>query len=66
MYTRFPHTSPEHECDVQVKDLENSLALVYNFYSPDYNFFELAEGYGWKEYMFCVAKGLAKVKCGGI
>ena len=65
---------------MHVKDLPNSLSLVCNFYSPDYNSCELAEGYGWKEYMFCVslfcfllfrfkfcvAKGLAKVKCGGI
>ena len=65
---------------MHVKHLANLLALVYNLYSPDYNSSELAEGYGWKEYMFCVslfcfvlfyfkfrvAKGLAIAKCGGI
>ena len=44
----------EHKWDVQIKYLANSLAFVYNFYSPDYNSFELAEGYGWKELLFCV------------
>ena len=43
---------------MQVKDLANLLALVYNFYSPDYNFSELAEDYGWKDhsvlcFLFC-------------
>ena len=62
---------------MHVKYLANLLAFVYNFYSLDYNSCELAEGYGWKEYMFCVslclfvlsfmfARGLAKAKCGGI
>ena len=65
---------------MQVKCLANSLALLYNFYSPDYNSFELAEGYGWKEYLFCVSLsvlcysdfkfcvclGQAKFKCGGV
>ena len=31
------------------KYLANSLALVYNFYSPVYNSCELAEDYGWKD-----------------
>ena len=30
------------------KYLANSLALVYNFYSPVYNTIELAEDYDWK------------------
>ena len=61
---------------MQIKYLANSLALVYNFYSPDYNSFELAEGYGWKDqsvvcfpFCFCVpvlysvfARGLAIVQ----
>ena len=62
---------------MHVKDLANSLALVYNFYSLDYNSSELAEGYGWKDhsvlcflFLFCVvlvfARGLAVAKCGGI
>ena len=66
---------------MHVKYLANLLAFVYNLYSPDYNSCELAEGYGWKEEMFCVslffvwccfvlsfvfARGLAKAKCGGI
>ena len=40
---------------MQVKDLANSLALIYNFYSSDYNSFELAEDYGWKDRLFCVS-----------
>ena len=55
---------------MQVKYLANLLAFVYKFYSSN----ELAEGYGWKEfYILCYrilsyvfARGLAKVKCGGI
>jgi hypothetical protein len=56
--------------------LSKFISFLYNFYSPNYNYYELAEGYGWKEFMFCVlcgsvlnyvfARGLAKVKCGGI
>jgi hypothetical protein len=34
---------------VHVKYLANLLALVYNFYSLDYNFCEHAEDYGWKD-----------------
>jgi hypothetical protein len=54
---------------VHVKHLANSLALEYNFYSPNYNFCELAEDYGWKEFSvlsYVFARGLAKAKCGGI
>ena len=40
---------------MHVKYLANLLAFVYNFYSPDYNSCELAEGYGWKKDMFCVS-----------
>ena len=47
--------------NVHIKCLENFLALVCNFYSLDYNAFELAEGYGWKDqsvlcfpFCFCV------------
>ena len=42
------HTHTEHDYNVHFKHLENSLALVYNFYSPDYNSCELTEGYDWK------------------
>ena len=59
---------------MHVKYLANLLAFVYNFYSPDYNSYELAEGYGWKEFSilcclvlsYVFARGLAKDKCGGI
>ena len=40
---------------MHVKSKANSLAFVYNFYSPDYNSCELVEDYGWKEEMFCVS-----------
>ena len=73
VYLVSTHT-PEHEQNVQVKYLANLLAFVYKFYSSNYNSYELAEGYGWKEfYILCYpilsymfARGLAKVKCGGI
>ena len=61
------------------KYLANSLALVYNFCSPVYNFRELAEDYDWKIVMcfpslnlFCVCMHLClladkqKFKCGGV
>ena len=48
------HTRAEMRC-VHVKCLANSLTLVYNFYSLDYNSFELAEDYGWKDRLFCVS-----------
>jgi hypothetical protein len=54
---------------LHVQHLANSLALVYNFYSADYNSYELAEDYGWKEFSvlsYVFARGLAKAKCGGI
>jgi hypothetical protein len=64
---------------VHFKYLANSLALVYNFCSPDYNSCELAEGYGWKNVVFslsvkvcfpvcvlCLLADKQKFKCGGV
>ena len=52
-----------HKRNVHFKCLANSLALVYNFYSPIYNSRELAEDYGWKNVVFPFLLSFCSVLC---